>query len=94
MSAIDEVFTSCREQKRAAFIPFIMAGDPDIETTPRLLEAAAVRRRRAQGGLRPAAARDWESIYDALVHDYRSIAAGHEAAAAACLQVAGSRREI
>ncbi|MEP6571467.1 MAG: glycosyltransferase family 1 protein [Gemmatimonadota bacterium] len=49
----------------------------------RLLEDAALRRRLAQGGLRTAAARDWESIYDALVHDYRSIAEEHEAAAAA-----------
>jgi tryptophan synthase alpha chain len=40
MSAIAEVFARCRAEKRAAFIPFLMAGDPDIETTPRLLEAA------------------------------------------------------
>jgi tryptophan synthase alpha chain len=38
--AIAEVFARCRAEKRAAFIPFLMAGDPDLETTPRLLEAA------------------------------------------------------
>ncbi len=40
MSAIAEVFARCKAEKRAAFIPFLMAGDPDIETTPRLLAAA------------------------------------------------------
>ena len=40
MSAISEVFDRCKAENRAAFIPFLMAGDPDIETTPRLLEAA------------------------------------------------------
>ncbi|HEV8239599.1 MAG TPA: tryptophan synthase subunit alpha [Thermoanaerobaculia bacterium] len=39
MSAIAEVFARCKAEKRAAFIPFLMAGDPDIEHTPRLLEA-------------------------------------------------------
>ena len=39
MSAIDEVFERCREEGRAAFIPFLMAGDPDLETTGRLLGA-------------------------------------------------------
>ena len=38
-SAIEEVFERCRAEKRAAFVPFIMAGDPNLETTPRLLEA-------------------------------------------------------
>jgi tryptophan synthase alpha chain len=41
MSAIDEVFERCREEGRAAFIPFLMAGDPDLETTGRLLGALA-----------------------------------------------------
>jgi len=41
MSAIDEVFERCAEEGRAAFIPFLMAGDPDLETTPRLVEALA-----------------------------------------------------
>jgi tryptophan synthase alpha chain len=40
VSTIAEVFARCKAEKRAAFIPFLMAGDPDIETTPRLLEAA------------------------------------------------------
>jgi len=39
MSAIAEAFARCKAEKRAAFIPFLMAGDPDIEHTPRLLEA-------------------------------------------------------
>jgi tryptophan synthase alpha chain len=38
--AIAETFARCRAEKRAAFIPFLMAGDPDLETTPRLLAAA------------------------------------------------------
>lgn len=41
MSAIDDVFARCREEGRAAFIPFLVAGDPDLETTERLLEALA-----------------------------------------------------
>ena len=40
MSSIDDVFAACAAEKRPAFIPFLMAGDPDLETTPRLLEAA------------------------------------------------------
>jgi hypothetical protein len=41
MSAIDEVFERCAAERRAAFIPFIMAGDPDLGTTPALLQALA-----------------------------------------------------
>lgn len=41
MSALAESFARCREEKRAAFIPFIMAGDPDLETTGVLLKALA-----------------------------------------------------
>jgi tryptophan synthase alpha chain len=41
VSAIDDVFERCRRERRPAFIPFLMAGDPDLETTPRLLEALA-----------------------------------------------------
>ncbi len=39
MSAIDEVFARCRAERRAAFIPYLTAGDPDLPTTGRLLEA-------------------------------------------------------
>lgn len=39
MSAIGETFERCRAQGRAAFIPFLMAGDPDLATTEELLEA-------------------------------------------------------
>ncbi len=39
MSAIDEVFARCRAERRAAFIPYLTAGDPDLATTGRLLEA-------------------------------------------------------
>ncbi len=39
MSAIDEVFARCRRERRAAFIPFLTAGDPDLETTADLLQA-------------------------------------------------------
>jgi tryptophan synthase alpha chain len=41
MSAIDEMFARCAAEGRSAFIPFLMAGDPDLETTAALLEALA-----------------------------------------------------
>lgn len=41
MSAIAQVFERCAQEGRAAFIPFLMAGDPDLATTPRLVEALA-----------------------------------------------------
>jgi tryptophan synthase alpha chain len=39
MSAIDAAFARCRAERRAAFIPYLTAGDPDLGTTGRLLEA-------------------------------------------------------
>ena len=39
MSAIDDVFARCAAEGRAAFIPFLMAGDPDLEATVPLLDA-------------------------------------------------------
>jgi tryptophan synthase alpha chain len=39
MSAIDEVFFNCAHQGRPAFIPFLMAGDPDLGATAEHLEA-------------------------------------------------------
>ncbi len=39
MSAIDQAFARCRRERRAAFIPYLTAGDPDLATTGRLLEA-------------------------------------------------------
>jgi len=41
MSAIDEVFFNCAHDGRAAFIPFIMAGDPSLAATAEHLEALA-----------------------------------------------------
>lgn len=41
MSAIDDVFARCAQEKRPAFIPFLMAGDPTLERTPDLLAALA-----------------------------------------------------
>ncbi len=41
MSAIDEVFFKCSHEGRAAFIPFLMAGDPDLNATAEYLEALA-----------------------------------------------------
>ncbi len=41
MSAIAAVFERCRDERRAAFIPYLTAGDPDFETSGRLLEALA-----------------------------------------------------
>jgi len=41
MSVIDQVFARCADEGRAAFIPFLMAGDPDLETLPELMLALA-----------------------------------------------------
>ncbi len=37
--AIAEAFARCRRERRAAFIPYLTAGDPDLATTPALLGA-------------------------------------------------------
>jgi tryptophan synthase alpha chain len=39
MSSIAEVFERCKDEKRAAFIPYLTGGDPDLETSALLLEA-------------------------------------------------------
>ena len=39
MSALRQAFASLREQKRAGFLPFIVAGDPDLTTSFKLLRA-------------------------------------------------------
>ena len=44
MNRLDEAFAACKAEKRAAFIPFIMAGDPDTATTVELIGA------RSKGG--------------------------------------------
>ncbi len=41
MSELSAVFERCRGERRAAFIPYLTAGDPDFETAGRLLEALA-----------------------------------------------------
>lgn len=41
MSLIDDTFTALRARGGKAFLPFVTAGDPDIETTAALLEALA-----------------------------------------------------
>ena len=41
MSAIDEVFFKCSHEGRAAFIPFLMAGDPDLNATAEYMQALA-----------------------------------------------------
>jgi len=41
MSAIDEVFFNCSHEGRAAFIPFLMAGDPNLEATGDYMAALA-----------------------------------------------------
>ena len=37
--AIAEAFARCEAEGRAAFVPYLCAGDPDLERTPALLEA-------------------------------------------------------
>ncbi|MES2983617.1 MAG: tryptophan synthase subunit alpha [Pseudomonadota bacterium] len=39
MSRIDQAFARCRAENRAAFIPFIMGGDPSLTTCAALLDA-------------------------------------------------------
>lgn len=39
MNRIEEKFSSLKSERRAAFIPYIAAGDPDIETTKKLVIA-------------------------------------------------------
>jgi tryptophan synthase alpha chain len=39
MSGIDRAFARCRSEGRAAFIPFLMGGDPDVATCAELLPA-------------------------------------------------------
>lgn len=39
MSAIDELFSKLRESGQTAFMPFVTAGDPDLEFTGNLLKA-------------------------------------------------------
>lgn len=41
MSGISEVFARCAEEDRAAFIPFLMAGDPSLSATAGQLAALA-----------------------------------------------------
>jgi tryptophan synthase alpha chain len=40
MNRIDETFKKLRRERRAALIPFLTAGDPDLPTTRRLMSAA------------------------------------------------------
>ena len=39
MSGIAEAFARASKEKRSAFIPYICAGDPDLETTGKLIDA-------------------------------------------------------
>lgn len=39
MSALEEVFERCRGSRRAAFIPYLTGGDPDLQTSAELLAA-------------------------------------------------------
>ncbi|RMH22238.1 MAG: tryptophan synthase subunit alpha, partial [Acidobacteria bacterium] len=39
MSAIADAFARCRAERRAAFIPFLMAGDPTLDATGKLMHA-------------------------------------------------------
>ncbi|MBF2053955.1 MAG: tryptophan synthase subunit alpha [Candidatus Sericytochromatia bacterium] len=41
MNAIQQTLLTLRSQQRCALIPFIMGGDPDLETSARLIEALA-----------------------------------------------------
>src|SRR5690242_14034033 len=41
MSLIQDTFQQLQSQRRAAFMPFFVAGDPDIATSAALIRAAA-----------------------------------------------------
>src|ERR1043166_1978171 len=41
MNRIDVAFAALRARRRAAFIPFLIVGDPDMDTTAELMRAAA-----------------------------------------------------
>lgn len=43
MSAIDQLFAQLRSQRRKAFMPFITAGDPDLDFTAEVLKELAAR---------------------------------------------------
>ena len=43
MSAIDELFTKLRAEKRKALMPFLTAGDPDLDFTAAVLEELVAR---------------------------------------------------
>ena len=43
MNPIDSLFDRLRKSNRRAFIPFVTAGDPDLETTGLLLQELAAR---------------------------------------------------
>jgi tryptophan synthase alpha chain len=43
MNPIDALFQGCRREGRKAFIPFVTAGDPDLDATARVLEELARR---------------------------------------------------
>ena len=40
MSMIDDLFTNLRREKRKALMPFVTAGDPDLEFTAAVLQGA------------------------------------------------------
>ena len=52
MSAIDTVFAELRRQKRKAFIPFVTAGDPNLEFTKAVV--AELMKRGSAGSENPA----------------------------------------
>ncbi len=43
MSKVDELFTDLRRERRKAFMPFVTAGDPDLEFTKSVIEEFARR---------------------------------------------------
>ena len=38
MSAIDAAFDRCRSERRAAFIPYLTAGDPDLDRFLKIID--------------------------------------------------------
>jgi hypothetical protein len=49
MSAIDKLFTNLRREKRKALMPFITAGDPDLDFTAAVFKEVVARGRHSDG---------------------------------------------
>ena len=74
MNKIDLVFQQLRSQGRKAYIPFLTAGDPDLEMTARLVRELSARGASLiELGLRRAQQFNWRSSARKTIEVYREI---------------------